>query len=695
MDQLRLPHLPALDGLRGLAVIVVLLFHGGFSWARGGYLGVTTFFVLSGFLITALLLIERETRGSIDLRAFWARRARRLAPALLLMVGIVLAYAGTLRYTPSELVGDAIGTLMWVANWRFVFSHQSYGALFGQPSPFQHAWSLGVEEQFYLVLPVAAVLLLGWRGPLRRWRFGIVVAAGVVASTIAAALLHDPGAPAGHAYFGTDARAAEPLVGVLLALLLIKGAHLREFSGWPRRLVGLAGIAGVCVLIALFTRLSEHSDALYRGGFLVTALASAAALAACAQAGSLLSRVFSNTPLVGLGRISYGVYLFHWPVFLWLSPARTELPPGPLFLCRTGVTLAISVVSYFLVEQPIREGRLPGRVAVIGWANASVALVAAVLVISTPAPTVATLLDGSAAATPPPPPVVVEHPPPTMSASAVRAPTASPPTRAAGTTKGAAATAAPAGSENPEPAAPPPTTPVPTVRIAVVGDSMADGLAAGLSAWGKARGDVAVYGIGQPGCPLARGGIRRLPDGRYLEVPKYCSWWADQSSDTWQNLMQFAPDVVLIQDGMNEIIDRKLPTWPTWRRPGDPQYDTWLLDEYTQVVNAFSSSYPVVFLNAACADWDIYDEGTWTSWSDGEGDFRVGALDRTDAAAAATTGAVLGDLNAHLCPNGRYSSTVDGVSDARPDGYHLSPEASEVVAERWLGPLALQAASSR
>src|SRR5437867_5410599 len=121
--RVRLPHLPALDGLRGLAVVVVLLFHGGFSWAPGGYLGVTTFFVLSGFLITALLLIERDARGAIDLRAFWARRARRLAPAMLLMVGIVIAYAAAMRRPPSDLVGDAVATLTWVAHWRFVLRH--------------------------------------------------------------------------------------------------------------------------------------------------------------------------------------------------------------------------------------------------------------------------------------------------------------------------------------------------------------------------------------------------------------------------------------------------------------------------------------------------------------------------------------------------------------------------------------------
>ena len=700
----RVPHLQALDGLRGIAVVEVLLFHAGFSWAPGGYLGVTTFFVLSGFLITALLLVERDTLGSVDLRAFWVRRARRLAPAMLLMVAVVLVYASSMRYPPANLVGDAVATLTWVANWRFVFNHQSYGALFGQPSPLQHAWSLGVEEQFYLVLPIAALLLLGRRRAPRRWRFALVVGAGVIASTIAAAVLHKPGAPAGHAYFGTDARAAEPLVGVLLALLLVNAGGLRQFGGWARRAIGVIGLAGVITLVVMSARLGEQSDALYRGGFLIAALASAAAVAACVQRDTLLARGVANPLLVALGRISYGVYLFHWPVFLWLSPARTGLPLGPLFVLRSAVTLGAAAASFMLIEQPIRTGELPGRLAIVAWANASVALVAGMLVIAAvPAPTVATLLDGSANGNVPlPPTVVTDRPPGTVSASATRPSSLATPSVALGqgtavqTQSGRPATAEPPADHGSATTVPqgPPTTSVPRFRIAVVGDSMADGLAAGLKTWGDRRGDVDVYDLGQPGCPLARGGVRRLPDGRYLEVPKYCSWWSDTTSETWQHLRDFAPEVVIIQDAMNEAIDRKLPSWSNWRGPGDPTYDTWLLDEYNHVLDAFASQYPVVFLNAACANWDIYDEGTWTSWSNGQGDLRVAALDRTDAAATAANRVVGGDLNGHLCPNGKYSSTVDGVSDARPDGYHLSPEASATVADRWLGPLALRAAGA-
>jgi peptidoglycan/LPS O-acetylase OafA/YrhL len=152
---LRLGYLPALDGLRGLAVAAVLLFHAGLAHVRGGHLGVSVFFTLSGFLITALLLVERQATGRLDLGAFWARRARRLVPAMLLCLPLIaLVLHATDRPLPHGVLGDAIASATWVANWRFIFTHQSYADLFAMPSPFQHFWSLAVEEQFYLLFPL-------------------------------------------------------------------------------------------------------------------------------------------------------------------------------------------------------------------------------------------------------------------------------------------------------------------------------------------------------------------------------------------------------------------------------------------------------------------------------------------------------------------------------------------------------------
>src|SRR4051812_42501007 len=212
-----LPRIRALDGLRGLAVAGVLAYHCGFGWARGGFLGVSLFFTLSGFLITSLLLAERSEHGRIGLRGFWARRARRLLPAALLALAVIVAFGATVASGSQlrGLRGDVLAALAYVANWRFVLAGTSYGALWSAPSPVQHFWSLAIEEQLYVVLPlaVAGTLALG-RG--RRRPLLAVLGAGLGLSVLATFLVHDQL----RAYYGTDVRAGELLIGALLAVIL-------------------------------------------------------------------------------------------------------------------------------------------------------------------------------------------------------------------------------------------------------------------------------------------------------------------------------------------------------------------------------------------------------------------------------------------------------------------------------------------
>ena len=264
-------HVPALDGVRAVAVAAVLAFHGGLPWVTGGFLGVDAFFVLSGYLITALLLAEwTRSGGRIDLVAFWGRRARRLLPALLLMVTAVAIGARALL-PPEEvrlLRGDGIAALFYVANWRMIFRGGDYFAQTAAPSPLEHTWSLGIEEQFYLVWPLVLGAVLWPRGAPLRWLV-VVCGVGTVASTVALAVAYSAEDP-GRAYYGTDTRGAAILVGAGLAALLAlrsgEDATPRRPPGWRR--VGLGGVAAAAAVAAAWaaTHLSGTDEVLYRGG---------------------------------------------------------------------------------------------------------------------------------------------------------------------------------------------------------------------------------------------------------------------------------------------------------------------------------------------------------------------------------------------------------------------------------------------
>jgi len=687
--------------VRALSLLAILLFHSHLRWAPGGFLGVTVFFTLSGFLITSLLLTERATTGGIDLRAFWVRRARRLAPAVLVLLALVALLVATGELTARRtLAGDAAATAGWVANWRFLLSGQSYGDLFSQPSPFQHMWSLAVEEQFYLLFPGLLLLLLGRSERLRRGRAALVVLTGVGLSTFACSAFAHPGAVE-RSYYGTDTRMAEPFVGVLLALALTRAGQVRALPRAARLLLDVAAAAALVALAVLVHRLGQYSATLYHGRLLLVAVLSAVLLAGVTQPGSLLGRVLGMRPLVLLGRISYGGYVFHWPVFLWLSAERTGIEGWRLLALRAAATLLLAAASYLLVEQPVRRStRLRMAFAVPAWANATVLALAALVL-------------ASGAVTVPSPPTTRDDlalgagPATTaLTTSAAVAGGRSTPravSRAATARQtpmvSATLGASPSASGSPS-AGPSVTVPgakgavhkpsIKPIRIAVVGDSLALNLGGGLSSWANTLGNVAVDNLSLSGCPIARGGMRRWPDGYEVPVRAECSWWADPNSKQMKQLNGFDPQVVVIQDGMNELVERKLDTWSSYRRAGDPTFDSWLLGEYRLALPALNPSgkRTILFLNAVCADWNrvAHFQGFGPELSS-----RVTSLNLDYDRLHSQTGVTMDDLDGHLCPNGQYSDTVDGVSDARPDGYHLSKDAALAVAKSWLGPLCLDA----
>ncbi len=367
-----LPYLPGLDGLRALAVLAVLVYHANYSWLPGGFLGVDVFFVLSGYLITVLLLLEWGLHGRIDLRGFWLRRARRLLPALFFLLPGTLLLAGL--FAPealADLGDDIVAALAYSTNWWLIIEEQSYFEAMGRPSLLQHLWSLAVEEQFYLFWPLIFVVLMRFvpRG------LTLILVGGAVASTLLMAVLHDPAADPSRLYYGTDTRAAGLLLGAALASVWRPGVR-----GWPsaadtsslasrRRWAPLLDLAGLGALVGLglaVYRLDEFHPLLYRGGFAYVAIVSAIAVAAVGHPRArILPAVLGLRPLRWLGTRSYGIYLWHWPIFMVTRPhLDVPLDGIELFVLRLAATLTVAELSYRLVEMPVRQGAL-GR----AWAN--------------------------------------------------------------------------------------------------------------------------------------------------------------------------------------------------------------------------------------------------------------------------------------------------------------------------------------
>ena len=345
-----------LDGLRAVAVLAVLLYHLNVGWASGGLLGVGVFFVLSGYLITDLLLAEREREGAIALGRFWLRRARRLLPALWVMLVVVTLWIVFLD--PSQLGGirgALLAALLYFSNWWYAFQHVSYFASFGAPSPLGHLWSLAVEEQFYLVWPF--LLWLGLR--LSRGRRGaagrdvplaamtLLLAAGSAAAMM---LLYHPGYDPTRVYDGTDTRAFGLLVGAATAFLwpsrrLGQAASARR--SWLLDGCGALGLAGIVVLV---WRTTEYSAFLYRGGLVLLSVATAAVVLAAAAPASRIGALLGWRPLRWVGVRSYGIYLWHYPIIVLTTPAD-----GSRSLVRAALQVAacllLAALSWRFVEE--------------------------------------------------------------------------------------------------------------------------------------------------------------------------------------------------------------------------------------------------------------------------------------------------------------------------------------------------------
>jgi peptidoglycan/LPS O-acetylase OafA/YrhL len=646
-DHRRLPYQPALDGLRGVAVAAVLLFHLGYSWAKGGYLGVSVFFTLSGYLITTLLLTERGRTGRTELRRFWSRRARRLLPAAL--CGLVLAalVSRSLPIAPEGVRVDLLAALVNVANWRFLLAGRSYADLFSSPSPTLHFWSLAIEEQFYLFFPLAFALVARRprtpRALLRACIAGIVVSwAALAAAGVLGA--HD------FAYYSTITRAGELLVGAAAALLVARTRHRR--SGQAPRSRQVLEVGALAALAVLCSQVAESSSSLERGVLPLVAMLTAIVVVGACHPGPV-ARALSWRPLVGLGRISYGVYVYHWPLLLWLTPARTGLDGLALSAVRVVATLAVAGLSFVLIERPVRTGRWPRPVVAIRIAP--VGLAATALLILLVAPTAKPVIDFAAAQ------------------DSLR-PSAAP--------RAAAAVAAPAAPPTAALMSNPP-------RAAIFGDSTALMTGLGLGSWARDTGRMQLlFGDTPLGCSVARGGDRRFQGG---EGP------TNAQCDTWevrwpQELAQNPVDIAIVQEGPWEVADRKIPGDDRWRHLGDPTLDSYVRNEMLAAVDLLlRHAKVVVWLTSPDIRADVTMPIAPTQplpENDARRMARYNELVREVAAARPNVHVV--DLSAYLAslPGGELDPQL------RPDGIHFSNDTTHTVAP-WIAEQVLAAATGR
>ncbi|KQY21421.1 hypothetical protein ASD16_19230 [Cellulomonas sp. Root485] len=372
----RMPHLGGLDGVRAIAVAGVVIYHLGAPWMRGGFLGVDVFFVLSGFLITTLVLDEVEGTGAFSFRRFYARRARRLLPALGLLLVAMAGVAVAMPSEAAELRGDIAAAATYVSNWWQVYADRSYFEMVSRPPLLQHLWSLAIEEQFYLVFPLVVVLAL----KAGRARVGQVAGILALLSTVAMAVLairtsspvpNDPS----RVYFGTDTHSMGLLVGAAMAAawtpwrtwdrtgswLRERGRAVRRFEAGVTDVLGLLALLGV---VAAFVWVDEFSDALYRGGFLAFSLVAAVLVGAVADPAGLLGRALGRQPWRWLGERSYGIYLWHWPVFMLSRPGvDLDVSPWLVTILRLAAVLGVAELSYRFVELPVRRGAVGRAVA--------------------------------------------------------------------------------------------------------------------------------------------------------------------------------------------------------------------------------------------------------------------------------------------------------------------------------------------
>ena len=654
----KLAHMPALDGMRGLFVIAgPMMYHFAPYLIPGGIIGIDLFFVLSSFLIVSLALNEWDRTGGFDAGGYASRRARRLMPALIVCF-IAVAFATAFLITPSQIPKWTAGTtagMSWMANWKEIFSHSNYfdADQYSNPQPFRHVWSFAIEEQFYLFAPFFLILCMRWIG--RKW-LAILSIGGAIASAIWMSIVFDPNNPAtiSRAYYGTDTRAFALLLGIAMASICAWwGQPKTRWGHWFTQLFGLVSTIGFVVL--MFT-ISEKTVWMFEyGGFFLVAIMSIFMTRAVSAKTGWLHWLYQNRFLMWAGRLGFGLYLYHWLVFIVVDSDKSPDKPGlnsfKDLALGFGLTFLLAWLSYKYIEKPFLKGRWPGWKFIAGMAGG--------LIIA-----LSLLLYANAVRTP--------------KATAANNPLAL-------QEQGATPVALGEGKQCVAPAGSDPT------RVLVVGDSVMYQLGLALSDWcADNPGQIMVFNEAHLGCGTTRGGEKLYEEGPG-SMGDVCATWADpvdprlvQDANvvSWVSAIDlYRPDVVLGYASPWDSIDRKLPQLgDQWLRPGDPIYDQFLESEYREALNILSAhDSTVVWLVSPRLDRPS----------------SFNSPDRIDRVNEIVLPMVEGLPRSVIIDYQGYLGPVGGTKDkaTRADGVHIRQDQLQTVAN-WLAPQLIDAKTS-